>query len=327
MDKFDRFQLLHRTLRAHRRPIPITQLAKKLECSEKTVKRTIEQMRDYLDAPIEYFPQEKGWQYAGGDGPQFELPGLWMTSDELQSLSLLMHSMEQFGQGLLSEELSVIDRQITRLLRVRGIDRTAFDRHIKVLPMAARQTPSRVHRMACEALLLGRRLRLDYMDYRGETTRRSVSPQNLVYYRENWYLDAWCHLRNELRTFSLARVKQLWLSDEAVVLVAEEALAKHFAEGYGIFAGAAHQTANLRFSAQIAHEIAQQRWHPKQKGEWDKAEYLLSIPYSDERELVQDILKLTPHVHVEAPIELRRTVQNRLHAGLELYSGKRIRRP
>lgn len=51
MDKFDRFQQLHRIFTSHRRPIAVAALAVKLECSEKTVKRAIEQMRDYLNAP------------------------------------------------------------------------------------------------------------------------------------------------------------------------------------------------------------------------------------------------------------------------------------
>ena len=31
-------------------------------------------------------------------------------------------------------------------------------------------------------------------------TDREVSPQRIVFYRGNWYLDAWCHLRQDLRS-------------------------------------------------------------------------------------------------------------------------------
>ena len=327
MDKFDRFQLLHRIFKSHRRPIPIGKLSEKLECTERTVKRTIEQMRDYLGAPIDYFPAEKGWQYAGEQSDLFELPGLWLTSDELQSLSLLMHSMESFGKGLLRDELDVIDRQIDRLLQARGIERSSFDRHIKVLPMAAKQVPNRMFMVAGEALLLGNQLEMSYCGYNRQRTRRRVSPQNLVYYRENWYLDAWCHLRNELRTFSLARVERLAVIDEKAVRVSADQLAEHFEQSFGIFAGTVRHTAKLRFNPIIAREISLQQWHPQQQSEWEDDEYLLSLPYSDDRELIQDILRHMPHVYVEAPVKLRRAVQNRLHAGLELYSGKRIRRP
>ena len=54
MDKFDRIQQLHRLLRSHHLPIPIKKLAERMECTERTVKRTIETMQLQLDAPIEY---------------------------------------------------------------------------------------------------------------------------------------------------------------------------------------------------------------------------------------------------------------------------------
>lgn len=109
MDKFDRFQLLHRLFRQHRKPIPLTRLAELLECSEKTVKRAIDNMRDYLDAPIEYFSDAKGWAYAPADQGRYELPGLWLTSTELQSLALLLQLLDGFGNGLLNRELLVIE--------------------------------------------------------------------------------------------------------------------------------------------------------------------------------------------------------------------------
>lgn len=327
MDKFDRFQLLHRIFKNHRRPVALSLLAQKLECGERTVKRTIEQMQDYLGAPIEYFAKEKGWQYVGENSDLFELPGLWLTSDELQSLTLLMHSMESFGKGLLRDELGVIDRQIDRLLSARGIKRSKFDQHIKVLSMANRQIANRTFRLVGEALLQHQCLNIRYSSYHQQKTKRRISPQNLVYYRENWYIDAWCHLRAELRTFSLARIEWLQIVDEKAKTIPANILSDHFEQSFGIFAGQTKHTVKLRFDRSIAREIANQQWHPQQQGEWEGDEYLLSIPYSDERELTQDILKHIPHVYVESPVKLREAVQNKLHAGLERYSGKRIRRP
>ncbi len=123
MDKFDRFQLLHRLFRASQYPIPVSRLAARLECTEKTVKRAIESMRDYLDAPIEYYPASKGWQYSKDDKDLYELPGLWLTSHELQSLALLLQIIGNMGSGLLNEEMGVIEAHITRRLVARGIPR------------------------------------------------------------------------------------------------------------------------------------------------------------------------------------------------------------
>ena len=76
----------------------------------------------------------------------------------------------------------------------------------------------------------------------------------------------------------------------------------------------------------IARDIAQQQWHPDQTGEWEGDDYLLTLPYSDERELTQDILRLSPGVYVESPAGLRHTVQEKLQAGLEVMANKRIPR-
>lgn len=54
MDKFDRIQLLHRIFKSKKGVVSNVELAQQLECSPKTVQRSIEQMRDYLNAPIEY---------------------------------------------------------------------------------------------------------------------------------------------------------------------------------------------------------------------------------------------------------------------------------
>ncbi|WP_320838181.1 WYL domain-containing transcriptional regulator [Zhongshania sp.] len=319
LDKFDRFQLLHRQFRQHRKPIPIARLAALLECSEKTVKRAIENMRDYLDAPIEYVSEAKGWAYVAGEQNHYELPGLWLTSAELQSLALLLQLLESFGNGLLNQELLVVEQSITKLLTARGIERSAFDQHIKVLPLSNRYVASHMFAQVCEAVLKKRRLSIGYRNYQQQVSQREISPQTLVYYRENWYLDAWCHLRNDLRTFSLARIAKLDTLKTKTLPIADEQLAAHFTAGYGIFSGAAKYTARLRFGPELAHEIAMQQWHPEQAGLWQGRDYVLSLPYSDERELIQDILRYCPHVTVEQPPELKRSVLARLQQAIQQF--------
>lgn len=327
IDKFDRFQLLHRHFLSHRRPIPVSRLAELLECTEKTVKRCIDQMRNYLDAPIEYFPEARGWHYADKDRDLYQLPGLWLTASELQSLALLLQLLDTFGNGLLNRELAVIDSNIGKLLAARGIERSAFEQHIRVLPLNNRYIANQLFAQVCEAILGMRQMRINYSSFNQEQSTRTISPQTLVYYRENWYLDAWCHLRQDLRTFSLARIEKLQLLNKPARKVPPEQLKAHFTQGYGIFAGAENREATLRFLPGIAREIAMQRWHPGQSSEWDGDDYLLTIPYADDRELIQDVLRHVPNVYVESPVELRKAVQDRLHRGLEVLSGKRIRRP
>ena len=125
-----------------------------------------------------------------------------------------------------------------------------------------------------------------------------------------------------MRSFSIARVSSAEILKTNSKVIAKETLREHFASSFGIFSGKPKHTARLRFSREIAREIALQEWHPQQQGEWDGREYLLTIPYSDDRELIQDLLRHTPHVYVEAPVKLRKKLQNKLQQGLERQLGK-----
>ncbi|TQV82465.1 WYL domain-containing transcriptional regulator [Exilibacterium tricleocarpae] len=323
MDKFDRIQQLHRLFKMHQRPVSLSTLAARMECTQRTVKRTIETMQNFLDAPIEYNRAGGGWQYVESPGALFELPGLWLTADELQSLTLLLNVLENLGNGLLNKELGFIDNQISRLLAARGIDPSALMEHIKVLPLGNRQLPGNTFQTVGESLLNRRRINIHYKSFKHQTTRRDISPQTLVYYRENWYLDAWCHLRGGLRTFSIARILRAETLPTATRQIPKQQLEAYFAGSYGIFAGTATDTARLRFFPEIAREIALQQWHPHQIGQWDGEDYLLSIPYSSDKELVQDILRHSPNVYIEAPAKLRQKVQDKLQEALALCLSRR----
>ncbi|PCI53589.1 MAG: transcriptional regulator [Alphaproteobacteria bacterium] len=320
MDKFDRIQQLHRLFLKHRKPIPLSTIADSLECTERNARRLIDLMHDWVGAPLEYDRQSRGWHYNSDD--EFELPGLWLTSDELHSLSLLLDILDQFGNKSLISELQPVKNNIYKLLKSRGVNPSLFASHIKVLPIGNRQLAGKIFNRVSEALLHKQCLHIHYQDYKHKLSKRTVSPQNLIYYRENWYLDAWCHLRESLRTFSISRITFAEVVDEKTKSIDQKHLQEHLASSYGIFSGKGKHTARLRFSREIAREISMQQWHPEQQGEWDGDDYLLSFPYSSDKELLQDLLRHTPNVYVESPVKLRKTLQTKLQMGLERSLGR-----
>jgi len=141
----------------------------------------------------------------------------------------------------------------------------------------------------------------------------TISPQRLVHYRDNWYLDAWCHLRDDLRCFALESIREVDLLDRAARQVSESVLDEELASSYGIFTGKADKVAILRFSPERSRWVAGEVWHPKQKATLEAGgHYLLEIPYRDHRELMMDILKHGSEVEVLSPIELRDVVASAL---------------
>jgi proteasome accessory factor C len=171
------------------------------------------------------------------------------------------------------------------------------------------------------AILQRRRLRLKYHSTsKDEITDRVVSPQRLTHYRDNWYLDAQDHRRKALRSFSVDRIEGAQELDERAEDVAEEAPKDQFASAYGIFAGKANKTAIVRFSAERARWVADERWHPQQIGQFlTDGRYELHIPYRDPRELAMDILRHGAEAEAVGPEALRKAVADELERALLRY--------
>ena len=147
-----------------------------------------------------------------------------------------------------------------------------------------------------------------------------MSPQRLVHYRENWYLDAWCHLRKGLRSFSMDCVSDAQIRAAKAIDVPDAELDAMLGSGYGIFSGREVTWAKLRFSPVAARWVAAESWHPKQRSRYEAdGSYVLEVPYSDDRELLRDILKHGPDVEVLAPEPLRARVRKALEDAAQRY--------
>ncbi|MDP2833790.1 MAG: YafY family protein [Pseudomonadota bacterium] len=316
MDRLTRIFRLHQLLAAHRYPVTRARLEEELECSRATLTRILAEMRDLLGAPIAYDPEHGGYRYTQAS---FELPGLWFTPSELYALLAAQQLLEEAQPGLL--DLAPLRQRIEKLLIGAHQSQGELARRVRVLRAAARQPDTRIFQTLADATARRRRIHIRYLGReRGAETERSLSPQRLIHYRDNWYLDAWCHLRDELRSFALERVIVAQPRDEAALDLADADLDAHFKQSYGIFSGAPTHTARLRFSPQRARWVAEESWHSAQQGEWlGDGRYELAVPYSDPRELLLDILKYGPEVEVLAPEELRQAVIERLRAALGQY--------
>ena len=221
---------------------------------------------------------------------------------------------------MLGEHLAPLTRRVTELLEHKRLGLGEAAHRIRVLGMASRPAGQWFHVLA-GATLQRKKLRMAYHGRaRDQATERIVSPQRIVHYRDNWYLDGWCHLRKGLRSFAVDRVRDAQELDEAADAVPDAELNEYFAGAYGIFSGKANKTAVLRFSGERARWVADERWHPGQIGQYlTDGRYELRIPYRDDRELVMDILKHGPEVEVVEPQALRQTVADRLADALTLY--------
>src|SRR3546814_4944581 len=89
-------------------------------------------------------------------------------------------------------------------------------------------------RTVCSAVLSRKRLSFEYRARStDEKTRRTVSPQRITHYRDNWYLDAWDEEKEALRSFSVDRISGARQLDAAARDVDDAQLDQHLAGSYG----------------------------------------------------------------------------------------------
>jgi predicted DNA-binding transcriptional regulator YafY len=321
MDRTERFHLIDRML-CNRRVVSRAQFLEALEVSPATFKRDLEYLRDRLAAPIVWDAELRGYRYeAGAEMEQFQLPGLWFNTSEIQALLSMDALLANLQPGVLTRHIEPLRSRIRMLLDDGDHSADEISRRIRIVPFAAKAYRSEYFQDLCQALLSRRRVDIDYYSRPSDSrSTRRVSPQRLIYYRDNWYLDAWCHLREGLRSFSIDAIKALQISTETALEIDEAELNRELESGYGIFSGAATHTAVLRFKPQIARWVSRETWHPQQHGAYDEAGcYMLRVPYSQDTELIMDILKYGDEVEVVEPPALRERVRRRIEAMQSLY--------
>lgn len=322
MDRYERILALHRQLKSARYPVSLQRLMDELSCSRATLYRDIAFMRDALGAPIESDATgEVGFRYDEKQAERFELPGLWLNSDELHALLATHQLLDRTGSGILSSALAPLKGRIESLLAQQaGGKRWPIER-VRVIGSYVRRRDEIAFRIVAGAVLERKRMGFDYLARStNQPTHRTVSPQRLTHYRDNWYLDAYDHDRNALRSFSIDRIQHARVFEEAANDLPDTELDQHLASSYGIFSGAPKGIATIVFSAKAARWVADEHWHSKQEGRFlSDGRYQLKLPYSNAKELLMDVLRYGADAVITEPENLRQQAKTMLQLALSAY--------
>lgn len=319
MDRYERIFALHHRLKEARYPVPGQVLEDEMGCSRATLYRDVGFLRDVLQAPV--LSTDSGFFYDRLKADKFELPGLWFNSDELHALLATHELLNRSGTDVLGGALEPLRERIDALLADQHDGKRLPIERIRVIGSYTRKRDEAVFRMVAGAVLERSRLRFEYSARStDQVTSRTVSPQRLTHYRDNWYLDAFDHEREALRSFSVDRISKVQVLKQAASDVPEQELSDLLSDSYGIFSGRARQTATIVFSAEAARWIADEHWHSRQQGRFlEDGKYELKVPYSNPRELLMDVLRYGADARIIEPVSLRELAKSKLQLALAQY--------
>ena len=327
MSTLNRIREIVAILESRHYPVPVSVFLEELEISRSTFKRDLDILRDQMQAPIEWRPgeggKERGYVLAdkGWASGKMGLPRAWFTASEIYALLMIDELASHIGPGILTEHIQPLITRITLALSAAEDAPEDVRSRIQILASASRRKPAIHFEAVAQATVKRKRLEIVYFTRsRNEHTRRAISPQRLIHYKENWYLIAWCHKSEAIRNFSLDAIEEALLQKESAQIVAKKRVDESIGKDFGIFSGGVRKWAKLRFSPLQARWVESEVWHEDQKSALlDDGSLLLEIPYSDHRELVMDILRFGCEVEVLSPPELRAEIVLRLKKSVEMY--------
>ena len=322
MDRTERFYKIDQLLN-DMTVVPLATFLEDLGVSLATFKRDLEYMRDRLNAPIQWDRENSGYRYIQPDplAPTFALPGLWFNSGEVHALLTMQQLLSNLEPGLLAGHIKPLQARLNALLESQDHSAVEVETRFRIVHAARRKVTHQYFEVVASATLGRKRLKIrHYSRETAKETERTISPQQLVYYRDNWYVDSWCHLRDGIRSFAIDAIHYAEILGEKAKEVSKPRLKEVLESGYGIFSGQSVIWARLRFSPERARWVANEQWHSQQKGKFESdGSYLLEIPYSDDRELLMDILRHGSEVEVIAPEKLRERIRRELDQALNFY--------
>lgn len=321
MDRTERFYKIDAMLQGGS-VVPVARFLRELEVSLATFKRDIEYMRSRLNSPIAWSKADGGYSYTQGAKTQQALPGLWFNASEAHALLMMQSLLSNMQPGLLGPHVAPLKARLRAVIEAGKHPVGDVESRVKLLNVAARSVADSKFEVVATALLGRQRLHIDYYNRsRGELSAREVSPQVLIHHRGNWYLGAWCHKQDAMRSFSMDAMETARVVNKPAKSLPQAELNSFVGQGYGIFSGSDVQWATLLFSAERARWVSRELWHPQQTLTHESDGSLtMRLPFTDMRELTMDILRHGRHVKVLAPRALQEEVHKELKAAAAQYA-------
>ena len=231
----------------------------------RTIHRDIEYLRDQRSAPIEFDHDKNGYYYTE---PSFRLPYFSVSEGECVALFLAERLLQQYRGTSIAGDITRLFHKVVNLLtepitiNLEHLNEVMSYRHHSTDLREAVQF-DQLRRAAREC----RQLRIVYWTAsRNETCRRVVDPYHLTSIDSDWYLIAYCHLREDVRMFALPRIRELCETGDTFQRPADFRISDYLDVGFRKVRGNGPlQTVRLRFAPQAARYVREKEWHPTQK--------------------------------------------------------------
>lgn len=254
----ERMLHIHRALQAGNFP-NASKLAAELEVAKKTVHRDIDFMRDRMKLPVQFDQEKNGFFYNGDVGA---FPTLQITEGELFALVVAEKALQQYRGTNFEKPLLSALKKLERLLPdTISLNLPDFEQTISFHTRAEPILEMKIFSALAKATAQRQRLKLMYRKPGfKESEQRLVDPYHLGNINGEWFLFAFDHARQDLRTFVPARVEKIELTGITFPRPENFSLEARLRDSFGVHSGKGTHDVLIRFSPRVAVYIREKKW-------------------------------------------------------------------
>jgi proteasome accessory factor B len=293
-------------------------LAQEWEVSRKTIQRDIEYMRYQLDAPLEYSAKHRGYLYTE---EQFTLPAMDIRESDLFGVYLADKLLVQYEGTPIYESLCSVFKKIEHSLPEKVTLDSRDQEKFTVFPPFSTTIDPVVWEILINSLRSSRQVTVEYKTPGKSALSRTVDPYHAVRFEGDWYVVGYCHLREEVRTFSMSRILTAKQTGEAFSIPSDFDFQKLSGSRFGVHWGKEDICVEILFSNRVADYVKERIWHPSQHiTEHENGKLTLQLTVNHLLELKRWILSWGSEATVLSPKNFANDIRQTLLDAASNYS-------
>jgi len=175
-----------------------------IACTPKTVARDIQVLKNDFGAPIKFSASKNGY-YLTKRSWNFSCPQFFEDTAVFAAVLGARVAEHVFPEPLKQDMRAAVDYLLTNN-NPDALDQTLVE-SLVVIPSNRIKVDAKVFVPLFQAWQNHEICHIDYEDSRAQTTARDFEPHTMVFYDGAWYSKGYCHLRKQMRTLTVARMK------------------------------------------------------------------------------------------------------------------------
>ena len=272
----ERMEIIHQMIvdamgkkRIFKNPYPNTNdFSKELEVDNKTVARDLGFMRDRLKLPIQYDRKKYGYYYTEKVNA---FPSIQLTERELFSLVVAQKAIAAYRGTAFEEPLKNTFRKlIYKIPKDSSIHILLddWDRSVVFQGQSMHLGNSDHFDQLAQAVIYKKQLIITYKrPNQKEISKRQIDPIQMLHLRGEWYLLAWCYVRNALRIFHPMRIQSIKETGQKCNSHSKVSVEEYLKNSLGIYAGQKEQEIELLIDSNAADYFRERKWHHSQENQ------------------------------------------------------------